>query len=69
LKVLKFRLHFVSPYEHHDKWSSLVAKYPVKKAQSRLAKVEIIIDFALTLPSLMLLPSEGLYLACFLMVF
>jgi hypothetical protein len=69
LKLLKFRLHFVSPYEHHHKWSAFVAKYPVKKVQSRLAKVEIIIDFALTLPALMLLPSEELYLACFLMVF
>lgn len=59
----------MSPYEQHHRWSALAAKYPVKKALARLAKVEIIIDFALTLPSLMLLPSEELYLACFLMVF
>lgn len=69
LKLLKFRLHFVSPYDYHHKWSAVVARFPVKKVQARLAKVEIIIDFALTLPLLMLLPSEELYLACFLMIF
>jgi hypothetical protein len=66
---LKFRLNFTSPYEHAPNFLAIIAKYPSKKAQARLAKIEIIIDFALTLPSLMLVPAEELYLACFLMIF
>jgi hypothetical protein len=35
-------------------FSQVIAKYPYRKA--RLAKLEIIIDFALALPCLMLVP-------------
>jgi hypothetical protein len=69
LKLFKFKLHLGSPYEHPAHFLAILAKYPSKKTQARLAKIEIIIDFALTLPSLLLISPENLYLACFLMIF
>lgn len=67
LKLLKFRLHFTSPYECGANCLAIASKYSNRRA--RLAKIEIIIDFALTLPSLILIPPEQLFLACFLMIF
>lgn len=56
LKLLLFKLHIVSPYEIAPNYQDIIRRYPHRRA--RLAQIDTLIDFAIALPALILLPSE-----------
>ena len=56
LKLLCFRLHMLSPYEVSANYQDIVRRYPHRRA--RLAQIDTLVDFAIALPTLILLPAE-----------
>lgn len=55
LKLLLFKLHILSPYEVSANYQDILRRYPHRRA--RLGQIDTLIDFAIALPTLILLPA------------
>lgn len=57
----------VSPYDVSANYDDIVRRYPHRRA--RLAQIDTLVDFAIALPKLILLPAEEIFLACFFLIY